>query len=508
MLNKLLGFVVLYGLLIPILGQNLDELLDQVDLKLRKDKKYLNINYIPFPNNKITAAMQNIPRTNLREAVSFVSKDNYTYNIIFLKDAVGVDSLQILYVDQIVDRSSGGERLFGETGGPQIDTTKLLTYKDLWYIQKVRPEVYTTLFNEVRRYILENPDQQPPSLLRITPDTDIKTSLGIAARDNMDFLNFMRSNSLHYYPKAKVIEKKGLRKSGPSLDSSAVDFRMDAGFTGLSFSHPSMDFSLGGASLELGVDEKMLNLLPYQGGTITGGFRTLVSIADKGADINKAFIIDATILARVAVDMHQLPTSLPFMGATKPRLHLGNGAGIDLHLTRIFGLPFINFYAMAGSVPDLANSPLKQTIKGKTFTYYNNTSAEGTMSFYWNTSEANMSRFRMDIGAGYYDVYSAEYTKPTDKKPSIKKSVLDNIFPVLAVHFNFAPDGKDNIYYGTLRLFDSQLKVSGWLKVLELEGGHVFRVAVTFVTPPFARRQHEWETSGGALVQVRYRYGL
>lgn len=124
-----------------------------------------------------------------------------------------------------------------------------------------------------------------------------------------------------------------------------------------------MDFSLGGASLELGVDEKMLNLLPYQGGTITGGFRTLVSIADKGADINKAFIIDATILARVAVDMHQLPTSLPFMGATKPRLHLGNGAGIDLHLTRIFGLPFINFYAMAGSVPDLANSPLKQTIK-------------------------------------------------------------------------------------------------------------------------------------------------
>ena len=507
MLNKLLGFIVLYGLLIPILGQNLDELLDQVDLKLRKDKKYLNINYITFPNNKITSAMTDVPRTNMREAASFVAKDNYTYNIIFLKDAVGLDSIQLLYVDQIVDRSSGGEKLFGETGGPQIDTTKLFTYKDLWYIQKVRPELYSALYNEVRRFMLDNPDQQPPTLLRINPDTDIKTSLGIAARDNMDFLSFMRSNNLHYYPKAKVIEKKGLRKSGPSSDSAAVDYRIDAGFTGLSFSHPAMDFSLGGASLELGVDERMLNILPYQGG-VNGGFRTLISIADKNSDINKAFIIDATILVRAAVDLSKLPNSLPFMGASKPKLQFGNSGGIDLHLTRIFGLPFINFYAMAGAVPTLKNSPLRQQLNGKTMSYYNTASAEGTMSFYWNTSESNMSRFRLDVGAGYYDVSSAEYSSASASQPFSKKAVYSGISPVLSLHFNFAPDGKDNIYYGNIRFFDSQLKVNGWLKVLELEGGHVFRVALTYVTAPFARRQHEWETTGGALVQVRYRYGL
>jgi hypothetical protein len=506
MLKKLLGLIVLYGLLIPIFGQNLDELLDQVDLKLRKDKKYLNINYISFPNNKITTALQNIPRTNLREPVSFQQKDNITYNVIFLKDAVGVDSVQILYVDEIVDKTSGGEKLFGETTGPQVDTTKFLTFKDIWSIQKTRPEVYAILYNEVERFILENPDQQPPSLLRITPDVEIKTSLGIAARDNTDFLNFMRANSLHYYPKQKLAEKKGLRKSAAQSDSAA-DFRLDAGFTSISFSHPAMDFSLGGASIEVGVDEKTLNLLPYQTGGITGGFRTLITLADKKEDINKAFIIDAKLLGRITTNMVKLPTSLPFMGGTKPKLQLSNAGGIDLSFTRIFGLPFINISAMSGTA-DVTNSPLKQIINGKTFAYYNTTTAEGSMSFYWNTSESQIARFRFDIGAGYYDVYSAQFTNYNDSKPAIKKAVAGDIYPLFALHFNFAPDGKDNIFYGMVRFFDSQLKLNGWLKVLELEGGHVFRVGLTYVSQPFARRMHEWETTGGALVQIRYRYGL
>lgn len=506
MLNKLLGFIVLYGLFIPLLGQNLDELLDQVDLKLRKDKKYLNINYITFPNNRITAAMQNIPRTNLREPASFQQKDNVTYNVVFLKDAVGIDSIQILYVDEVVDKTSGGEKLFGETTGPQVDTTKFLTFKDLWNIQKIRPDVYAALYNEVQKVILENPDQQPPSLLRINPDVDIKTSLGIAARDNVDYLNFMRANNIHFYPKQKIIEKKGLRKGAPQVDSAA-DFRLDAGFTSVSFSHPAMDFSLGGASIEVGVDERTLNLLPYQTGAITGGFRTLITLADKKEDINKALIIDAKLLGRVTTDMSKLPTSLPFMGGTRPKMHLSNAAGLDLSLTRIFGLPFINIYAMAGSA-DVTNSPLKQLVNGVWTTYYNNNSAEGTMSFYWNTSESQIARFRVDLGAGYYDVYSAEFANYSDRKPSVKKAVADGVYPIFALHFNFAPDNKEDIFYGMVRFFDSQVKVNGWLKVLELDGGHVFRVGLTYITQPFARKMHEWETTGGALLQIRYRYGL
>ncbi len=506
MFNKLLVLLVLYGVMAPIMSQNLDELLDQVDLKLRKDKKYLNIHYISFPNNRINSSLQNIQRTNDREAVSFKQKDNVSYNIIFLKDAIGIDSLQLLYVDEITDRTGGGEKLFGETTGPVVDTMKILTFKDLWTLYRSQSPAYATLYNEVRKYLRENVEQSPSSLLRINPDSEIKTSLGISSRDNTDFLNFMRTNSMHYYPKAKAIEKKGLRKSTTVVDSTA-DFRIEAGFTSISLSHPSMDFSLGGASLELGVDEKLLNVLPYQSMSVTGGFRTLFSIVtDKKDDLNKALIFDAKILARVAVDMTTLPTSLPFMGASKPKLHLPTGGGIDLSVSKVFGLPFINIYAMAGAA-DVTNSPLKQLINGKNYAYYNNTSGAGSMSFYWNTSESMTSRFRLDLGVGFYDVYRAEFAKVSDRKPTVKSLMQNNMTPLVSVYFNFTPDGKD-VIYENLTLFDSILKLHGWLKILELDGGHNFRLALTYVSMPLGRQRHEWETTGGSLVEVRYRYGF
>ena len=185
---------------------------------------------------------------------------------------------------------------------------------------------------------------------------------------------------------------------------------------------------------------------------------------------------------------------------------MSNGAGIDLTITRPFGLPNINVAAISGST-DLVDPPLKQNIDGKTMVYYSNTSAEASMSFFWNTSESMVSRFSIDLGAGYYDVHSAEFATPTARRAAVKKTVLDDFFPLIALHFNFAPEGKD-IYGGTVRLFDSQIKTYGWLKLLELEGGHVFRVGVIYITPPIARQKRDWETTGGALLQVRYRYGF
>ncbi len=514
MLKKILGLLVVYGIIFPMLAQNFDELLDQVDSKLRKDKKYLNINFIAFPNNKINEALQNIPRTNEREPVSFSQKDNISYNLIFLRNAVGIDSIQLLYVDEITDKSSaGGEKLFGETTGPAYDTIRILRFKDLWMLQKSRPETYMVLYNEVRKYFLDNPDQEPPTLLRLTPDTDIKTSMGISSRDNTDYLNFMRANSFHYYPKAKVIEKKGLRKSAAATaDSSSGDFRIEVGYSGYSISHPAMDFSFGGASVELTVTERMLNLLPYQNGGIVGGFRTLLSISEKKEDITKAFTIDAKLLARIGYDLSKIATSIPVLAAQKARLHLNNAAGIDVSYTKVYGLPFLNFYIMAGGAADVTNSKLKQTIpdktgKNHTFAYYNTTSAEGSMSFYWNTSESLYGRFRIDVGGGYYDVYSAEFASATASTPMIKKQVCSNFSPMIMIHFNFAPDGKD-VYYASIRMFDSQIKMYAWLKLLEFDGGHVFRIAATLISAPIARVQHEWETSGGAFIELRYRYGF
>lgn len=507
MIKKIISLVIFCGLLLPLVGQNLDELLDQVDLKLRKDKKYLNIHYITLDNNRLSDVLKGIPRTNYREPFTFKAAENITYNVVFLKDAVGLDSIVVLYVDQITDKSQGeGAGMFSSTGGPQTDTLKVLTYKDLYYIQSVKPETYALLYNEIQKYILDNPDVTVPSLLRIQPDSEIKTSLGIASRDNTDFLNYQRANNLHWYPKQKIVVKG--RRGAAQSTTDSIEYRIDAGFTSISFSHRSMDFSLGGASLELGVEERMLNLLPYQQMSVNGGFRTLVNLSDKKEDIDKALVIDAKLLARVALDMYKLPTSLPFMGANKPKLLLGTGGGLDISLTRAFGLPFVNLFVMSGGAPSLTNPPTKALNKsGKYAAYYNISAFEASMSFYWNTSETMISRFRMDVGVGYYDVYEALYATASSKTPYSKKVTQDKFFPSVTLSFNFAP-GNVDIYHGEIRVFDSQARVAGWLKVLELEGGHIFRFGGTLITPPIGRALRPWETKGGAIVQVRYRYGF
>ncbi len=504
MIKKILSIVVLFGLVAPAFCQNLDEMLEQIDLKLRKDKNYLNIHKIVFPNNKINETLYNLPRTNYKDPVSFEAKDNITYEVVFLMDAIGVDSTVLLYVDRIEEKGAGGEQFFGETTGPTRSTERILTYKDLYDLASAKPQAYATLYNEVRKFIRENPDNPPTSLLKINPDNDIKTSFGIASRDNTDFLNFQRANSLHYYPKAKVDKKLGKRGSTAVADSN--DYRIEAGFTSVSFSHRAMEFSFGAAGLELGVQENILNLLPFQQMSINGGMRLYVSLSDKKEELAKSTIIDVKMLGRYKVNMQDLSTSLPFVAGSKPRLILSNAAGFDFTITRPFGLPTINFAVMSGSA-DITNPPFRQLINSKYYTFYSNTQAQGSMMFFWNTSETMTSRFGIEVGAGYYDVYSAEFGSATAGKASVKRSVQDDIFPMLALHFNFAPDGKD-IYSGTIKLFDSQVKAYGWLKLLELEGGHVFRVGMTYITPPFARHQRNWETSGGALVELRYRYGF
>ncbi|MCE1189106.1 MAG: hypothetical protein LWX56_08180 [Ignavibacteria bacterium] len=505
MIQKIIQMVILCGFLLPVFGQNLDELLDQVDLKLRKDKRYLNINYVVFPNNKIGEELKNLPRLNYREPISFKAADNITYNIVFLKEAVGIDSLVLLYVDQITDRSQGDNTgMFSATGGPQSDTVKALNFKDLYNLQRVRPEAYKALLTEVNRFIRENPDQQPSSLLKILPDEDIKTSLGVASRDNTDYLNYMRANYMHWYPKAKV-EKKGKRGAAVATADS-INYRIEAGFSRFTFSHRSMDFSLGGASIELGTSEKVLNLVPYQSMAVTGGFRTLVNIAQKKEDIDKSFIIDARLLVRLSLNSESM-AKVPFAMVSSPKLMVGNAAGLDVTLTRPFGLPVINLFVMTGSEPSLKNPPMRLVNKdGKYVAYYNISSLEGSMSFFWNTSETMTSRFRLDVGAGYYDVHEAQYTSAYSS--TIGKSLIqDDFYPMIALHFNFAPGGAD-IFGAMIKTLDSQVKAEGWLKVMELEGGHVFRFAAAIVSPPLAREKRLWESDGGALVEVRYRYGF
>jgi len=485
-------------------AQTYDDLYRKIDLKLKKDSSYLNLNYIDFSGPiSIPVNVATLPRRD-DDPFSFKVNDNTTYRFVFLMDAVGFDSLELLYIDQRVDKSAAEGGFFGGGGGgPQTDITRVFQFKDMYDLKLNHPEQYLVLYNKVTEYLKKNDDTPPEKLLRISPDTDIQTSLGISSRDNTDYLNFMRTNHLHWYPKPKVIQKA---KRGAAQEEVKTPFRIDASFSHISFSHEVMDFAMGGASVEYGFEEKVMNLLPYQATLFNAGFRTLISISDKKVDLNKAVMVDVKIMGRLRMNTAKMVGSLPFVAASKPNLNMGTSGAIDVQLTRPFSLPFLNFYLNAGG--PAYTSPYVTIPKGKDReAYFTFSQAEATMSFYWNASDKLTSRFRMDIGAGYYDVWKGTYIG-TSKSASKKELIQDNFYPIVDFYFNFISDG-DELYGLRTRFFDSQVLLTSWLKLAEISGGHIIRFEGTYISAPVARKTRPWETlEGGAILQLRYRYGL
>ncbi|MDP3148248.1 MAG: hypothetical protein Q8N83_03865 [Ignavibacteria bacterium] len=485
-------------------AQTYDDIYRKIDLKLKKDSSYLNLHYIDFTGPiSVPPSAATLPRKD-DDPFSFKVNENTTYRFVFLMDAVGLDSLELLYIEQRVDKSAAEGGFFGGGGGgPQTDISRDFIFKDMYDLKLNRFDQYSVLYNKVRDYIKKNEDAPPEKLLRINPDTEIQTSMGISSRDNTDYLNFMRTNHLHWYPKPKIVVKA---KRGAAQEEVKTSFRLDASFSQISFSHEIMDFAMGGASVEYGFNEKVLNLLPYQATLFNAGFRTLISISDKKTDLNKAVMVDVKIMGRLKMNTSKIIGSLPFVAADKPLLNMGTSGGFDIQLTRPFTLPFLNLYLNAGG--PAYSSPAVTIPKGKDReAYFSFSQAEATMSFYWNASDKMNSRFRMDIGAGYYDVWKGTYIG-TAKSASKKELMQDNFYPVVNFYFNFISDGSE--FYGCkIRFFDSQASLTSWLKLAEISGGHIIRFEGTYISAPVARKNRPWENKeGGAILQLRYRYGF
>lgn len=505
MIKKVVSFIAFLGLLLPLFPQDASEIVERIDLKLRRDKRYLNLNYISYPEGgKIAEEFLSIPRTDDKEPFQMQAKDNITYNIVFVREGIQIDSPMVLYVSQITDLAAGGEGFFGETSGPSKDTQTVITFADMYNLRLNHPQIYYRFYKIIDKYLKDNPDSDPPSLLRITPDTEIKTSLGISSRDNTDYLNYMRANNLHWYPRPKLEKKGGGRKKVEPVVTAS--YKVDVGATTASFSHEVMNFAMGGAGIEVGFEDKVLNVLPWQGQSMTLGFRTLVSLSERKEDIDQAVIFDARLLGRLGMDLWTAAKNIPFLGLSKPKLNTGYGGGLDLNVTRPFGMPFLNVYLMVGA-PDYSEPALRTSIGGgKDEAYFTWNAMEASMSFYWNTSDNFISRFRMDVGAGYYDVWRAEYLTKA-KNPTTKKQVFANFYPLVQFHFNFAPDDKE--LFGTrIKLSDGHAKIISWLKLLELEGGHIFRLETQFMSAPIFHKARKWDTEGGGTASLRYRYGF
>lgn len=495
---KILQCVLLFSFI--MFPQHINDVYRKVERKLTFDKKYLNIFTIEYrPKAEDLNELTNIPRHELPTPFSFKVADNISYQIVFLKEVIEIDTMTILLVKEIVDKSVTDENLFGGSGGPQIDTNIVLRFRDIQELYENNFSVYEKLYTLL---VKESQEQEPFSLLGINVDEDFQKSRGISGRNNQDFLNYMKINSIHRYPPIVDETKTSRRSRRGQKPVVATDYQIDASFSQVSFFHPSMDLGFSTISAELGFGTKVLGVHPWQAMTMSTGIRALVSISGEKQNLFDDYIIDARLMGRLRINTSGFAHNLPFLFTNKPLLNVGSGVVFDFATTRAYGLPFINLYLSTGSV-DVSNPFVTIGKPDSSFGYFSFKQWEASMSFYWNSSEDLTMRFRMDVGLGNYDVYQAKYYQGVSRK-----LVYNQIQPMLKLHINFSP--KNNDFFGTsFKIYDNHLWFDFWIKLFELDETQNFRFESSYISSPIFRGTKPWEIDGAtSIVQVRYRYGF
>jgi hypothetical protein len=496
--------LILAGLFLvsSLYGQTIDEVLKKIDLKLEKDKKYLNLYFIAYsPYEVKDTLLYYLPKPNEKKPFRIEIADGVTYRLVFLKEGIGIDSLVILYLEKIKQNVGGGAKFFAAGGKPQIDTTMEYEFSDLYYLSKHYPLKYYHLYHFLKKYIGLNGEDVVQSLLGIKPDKSVKTMLGISARDNLDFLNFARANYNHWYPYEKKQTTGAFRRGG----GGNYPVRVDASFSSLTFSYaPWMDFSFGGgASIEFGTGNKLLNILPWEGMNFTAAARILLEL-NKEKGVNRAFFIDSKVGMQFKARTNSVIEKVPLIMTDAPRLNTVTAFFADIYTTRVFGLPFMNLYFNVGE-RNFENPYSIVDVNGNQKAYFTFSQLAYTMSFYWDGSDKRTTRFKMDIGAGYHDIWEASFNATGNMSGT--KLIQEKFSPIVGLYFNLAPKGRGLFGIG-IRSYDSRPKITGWFRIVEISARHSIRAEAIYFAPPVGRKLHPWENENGVMIQIRYRLGV
>ncbi len=483
-------------------AQNVDDLLKKIDIKLTKDRDYLNLYSLDIKSENINnPELEVIPRHD-KVDMKLTKGKNIKYRFLLLLGGLGIDTMTIMRVDRITHRLGKGKGAFTAMLN-KPDTSTVLNFSDIYYLSKDYPEKYSALYGEVRKFLRIYGDKALRSILGIKPDKSKMTMLGISARDNEDYLNFAHANSDHWYPYPKVKIKTALSRA--RVSSSTL--RINLSFSKFTFSYGKiMDFKFGGgASIELNTQEKLLNLLPFESSQLKPAVRLLLEM-NETKDLNKKFYFDLKFGTGIKINLENIFNKFPAIYSEAPRLNPKTNFFFDATFTRPFELPFLNFYFSSGK-KDFTNPfvTFKNTATGQYYSYFNFTQFSFTMSFYWNSSDKKILRFGMDVGFGYHDIWRAEYNKNMNFLSS--QLVYNKINPIVSFYVNFAPRRLPVFGLG-IKHYASQLKINSWINLFEFAPHNLLRASVNYITPPLGRNLEEWENKNGLFFELSYRLGL
>ncbi len=329
------------------------------------------------------------------------------------------------------------------------------------------------------------------------------------------YFNYQKLNDYFSYKIVKPVESKkfslGRQTSYAALDS--MNWHLDVSFSKIGISIEKFYQSVKNMSvgLELSSQENILNMLPFQSGSLVAGARLLLPFEglEKDADgkeiiTNKTKVLDFRLLDRFGANTNKLYGS--------PVLNLSTNVGIELKVSSFFGLFPIHATAFFWPKENYDNPPIKFSNNGFYTAYFSFYQAQFLSSFFKNLSDDGHHVINVDFGIAYYDVYKAKYDNNSKFLSTEKLATIWQ--PVVGIDYNLVltknSGRKEPILGLSSRILEQRIKLGFWLSLLNFANldNDDLRIEITYITDAFFRSKQEYENPAGTFIQLRWRHGF
>lgn len=520
MRSPILACLLLSLIVAPV--QAYAQMEETIKNKVLDDKQYINA-WIIGPLKQSDAQAGDRARPMWGCLMNKKMKEGATYFLFFTMDADRTNIFPLLVQEDAKPGtdSTAGVDMFARRGKNTVVESNYYnnfnddTYKDLQQFIHDRVER-----GEYKR--------RPYFYPSIVPDTYSR-----ADQSNRDQLEYLKINSNHSLAEKVTLAGGSNARTGAlatTITTVSTKSYLDVSLThapilltSLSFSERNISWKalgLKGFGLEVSQGEdRILNMLPIQTPYVSIGGRLLLDFSDTShIDLDSSFFLDTKILVRQPlnvrswIDRNKLNRSKSLMYIALPKMNFGSGVTLDVSTSKIpFGgqlaekLPVMNFY---GSFGFKAFSDPAFTIRdaGERYTYYSDNQWEVSTSFFLKVDQRGYNRFKIDVGAGGYDIVKVGYDEQT--RVISTHEMISLTSPQFMMAVNYSHQSSNTGYGITVRAFDNRVNSLFWMKILQNTLGGEFRVECKFISPLVGRHQRAWETDGGNLVQLRYRTGF
>jgi len=485
------------------IGQSNEDYYARIRRKIDVDRDYSNLYYVSFVAEDVVPNYLELPNAEKKLFRANDENTSYRYRLIFLNSVDGVDTLVPLRVTESRTAISKGvySQDTGSSESPLIELGDFLGVKN-----STNPNIsgqYSRFLDLIRRI----PDHV--AYLNLPPKTLL--THGVASQTNADYINYQKVNSNQPFPDTASAVAGRRLEAGAAAASAGYQF--DISFSQLSFAHQAITDALGmlGFGFEAGFGDRVLNLVSYQAPYLSWGGRFLGNFSGNKKDLYTQPFFDLKVLVRSRVNTYKLMNHLtpgwyPVVSLDKPKLNVTSGATIDLSVAKFLGVPFVNFYYSVGN-SDFKGPYVTQRLDGIDNAYFSTSQLETSLSFYWNADASMQNLFRIDVGAGAYDIWQVRYDNKGEPKDESKIASWGRVQPLIALDYTRLSPGQRTLFGAQLRFFDNRVTLKAWLKLLKIDI-HELRLESIYISSPIGRSMEAWENGSGTFMQLRYRLGF